>query len=110
MSRERACLCVSSSNSSVTITPGIFPAWKNLADAGLSTYTFAIAGVRRPLRAMYFSSSSCLRESYPIWLMMNPAPFRIFFASLKYCGITSRSCRLWLFTTVPGKNRVGFRT
>ena len=41
--------------------------------------------------------------------MMNRAPWAIFLASLKYCGITSRSCRLWLLTTAPRKKRVGVR-
>ena len=41
--------------------------------------------------------------------MMKRAPLAIFLASLKYCGITSRSWRLWLLTTAPRKKRVAVR-
>jgi hypothetical protein len=42
----------------------------------------------------------------PIWLITNRAPARTFFRSLKYCGITSRSWRLWFVTTQPRKKSV----
>jgi len=39
--------------------------------------------------------------------MMKPAPAATFLRSLRYCGMTSRSWRLWLVTVAPRKNRVG---
>ena len=48
-----------------------------------------------------------MRTSQPIWLMTNRAPARAFFRSLKYCGMTSRSWRLWFVTTQPRKKSVG---
>jgi hypothetical protein len=37
---------------------------------------------------------------------MKAAPFSIFLRSLKSCGITSLSWRLWLVTTAPSKKLV----
>ena len=47
-----------------------------------------------------------MRAFQPIWLMTKRAPARTFLRSLKYCGITSRSCRLWFVTTQPRKKSV----
>ena len=48
--------------------------------------------------------------------MTNRAPAATFFVSFRYCGMTSRSCRLWFVTTHPRKKSVrpsapsGFRS
>ena len=47
-----------------------------------------------------------MRVFQPAWLMTKRAPARTFLRSLKYCGITSRSCRLWFVTTPPRKKSV----
>ena len=60
----------------------------------------------RPSRRIQRSSSSSLRVSQPIWLITKRAPASTFFRSLKYCGITSRSRRLWFVTTQPRKKFV----
>ena len=57
-------------------------------------------------RLIQRSSSSSLRVFQPIWLMTKRAPASTFFRSLKYCGITSRSRRLWFVTTQPRKKFV----
>ena len=100
----------SSSSSSVTTTPGILPARNARAARAREQVDVRERAQRRGRRArIQRRSSSSLRVSQPIWLITKRAPACAFLRSLKYWGITSRSCRLWFVTTQPRKKSVRSR-